>query len=399
MTLAEKIINLRKQQGWSQEELAEKLQVSRQSVSKWECGDSVPEIEKIVLLGRIFQVTTDYLLKEEEDITACEYNQEQDFPVDITTHYINFDTVKDFITTNSTLSLFFALGTSLCIVSPIPLIFLLGLSSAQIGFIAEYVAVSMGVIILLVFVASAVGLFIYVGMGLKKYEFIEKEFISLDKTSRQFVLDKKTAFEHTYLISNIVGVILCIVASVPIFISMLYFHDNGVAILFSVCFLLVIVAIGVFILVKHGIAYEGFEKLLEINEYSRKNKTNPIISVIFSIYWLLVTALYLIISFLSAAWGITWLIWFIAGLFHVILQQILSIILTLYMPKIKFTNWILFFSFTHKRTTYCYKYPHYNPRNCRSHKIRNHFSSSFNFQLIQLLYHCLVSLTILVIFG
>ena len=175
MTLAEKIINLRKQQGWSQEELAEKLQVSRQSVSKWECGDSVPEIEKIVLLGRIFQVTTDYLLKEEEDITACEYNQEQDFPVDITTHYINFDTVKDFITTNSTLSLFFALGTSLCIVSPIPLIFLLGLSSAQIGFIAEYVAVSMGIIILLVFVASAVGLFIYAGMRLKKYEFIEKE--------------------------------------------------------------------------------------------------------------------------------------------------------------------------------------------------------------------------------
>ena len=72
MTLAEKIINLRKQQGWSQEELAEKLQVSRQSVSKWECGDSVPEIEKIVLLGHIFQVTTDYLLKEEEDRTACE---------------------------------------------------------------------------------------------------------------------------------------------------------------------------------------------------------------------------------------------------------------------------------------------------------------------------------------
>ena len=222
--------------------------------------------------------------------------------------------------------MYFALGISLCIVSPIPLIFLLGLSLAQIGFVREYVAVSMGIIILLVFVASAVGLFIYAGMRLKKYEFIEKEFISLDKISRQFVLGKKTAFEHTYLVSNIVGVILCIVSSAPIFISMLFFRDNGVAILFSVCFLLVIIAIGVFILVKHEIVYEGFEKLLEINEYSRKNKTNPIISVIFSIYWLLVTALYLIISFLSAAWGITWLIWVIAGLFHVILQQILLII-------------------------------------------------------------------------
>ena len=117
-------------------------------------------------------------------------------------------------------------------------------------------------------------------MRLKKYEFIEKECISLDKTSRQFVLGKKTAFEHTYLVSNIVGVILCIVSSAPIFISMLFFRDNGVAILFSVCFLLVIIAIGVFILVKHEIVYEGFEKLLEINEYSRKNKTNPIINPI-----------------------------------------------------------------------------------------------------------------------
>lgn len=41
MTLAEKITNLRKQKGWSQEEMAEKLQVSRQSVSKWECGGSL----------------------------------------------------------------------------------------------------------------------------------------------------------------------------------------------------------------------------------------------------------------------------------------------------------------------------------------------------------------------
>lgn len=64
MTLAEKITNLRKQKGWSQEEMAEKLQVSRQSVSKWECGESSPEIEKIVCLSKLFQVTTDYLLME-----------------------------------------------------------------------------------------------------------------------------------------------------------------------------------------------------------------------------------------------------------------------------------------------------------------------------------------------
>lgn len=65
MFLADKIINLRKKAGWSQEELAGRLGVTRQSVSKWEGAQSVPDIEKIVQLSRLFSVTTDYLLKDE----------------------------------------------------------------------------------------------------------------------------------------------------------------------------------------------------------------------------------------------------------------------------------------------------------------------------------------------
>ena len=56
MILAEKIIKLRKQNGWSQEELAMKLQVSRQSVSKWESTASIPDLDKIVRLSEIFGV-------------------------------------------------------------------------------------------------------------------------------------------------------------------------------------------------------------------------------------------------------------------------------------------------------------------------------------------------------
>lgn len=65
MTLKEKIYNLRKNAGYSQEALAEKTGVSRQSVSKWETGESVPEIDKIVALSKIFSVTTDYLLNDD----------------------------------------------------------------------------------------------------------------------------------------------------------------------------------------------------------------------------------------------------------------------------------------------------------------------------------------------
>lgn len=64
MTLSEKIMNLRKKNGWSQEELAERLDISRQSVSKWESGESVPTLEKLIRISEIFEVSTDYLLKK-----------------------------------------------------------------------------------------------------------------------------------------------------------------------------------------------------------------------------------------------------------------------------------------------------------------------------------------------
>ncbi|WP_461614994.1 helix-turn-helix domain-containing protein [Clostridium sp. Marseille-QA1073] len=67
MTLGEKIQQLRKTKNLSQEQLAEKLNVSRQAVSKWEIGESLPDINKIIQLSKIFQVSTDYLLYDEID--------------------------------------------------------------------------------------------------------------------------------------------------------------------------------------------------------------------------------------------------------------------------------------------------------------------------------------------
>lgn len=65
MILADKIIEERKRIGLSQEELAERLNVSRQSVSKWESAQSIPDINRIIMLAEIFGVTTDYLLKDD----------------------------------------------------------------------------------------------------------------------------------------------------------------------------------------------------------------------------------------------------------------------------------------------------------------------------------------------
>ena len=65
MTFNNKLIKLRKANALSQEELAEKLNVSRQAISKWELGDATPDSDKIIALSNLFGVTTDYLLKDE----------------------------------------------------------------------------------------------------------------------------------------------------------------------------------------------------------------------------------------------------------------------------------------------------------------------------------------------
>jgi len=68
MTIADRIQTLRKSKGMSQEELADAAGVSRQAVSKWESEQSIPDLDKVVILSEIFEVTTDYLLKGIEPV-------------------------------------------------------------------------------------------------------------------------------------------------------------------------------------------------------------------------------------------------------------------------------------------------------------------------------------------
>ncbi len=64
MNFAEKLLSLRTQSGYSQEALAEKLNVSRQAISKWEIGATLPETEKVIAISDFFEVSLDYLLKD-----------------------------------------------------------------------------------------------------------------------------------------------------------------------------------------------------------------------------------------------------------------------------------------------------------------------------------------------
>ena len=70
MKLADKLIELRKEKGWSQEEFAEKLDVSRQAISRWENETALPDAQNILRISKLFNVTTDYLLNEDNEDRA-----------------------------------------------------------------------------------------------------------------------------------------------------------------------------------------------------------------------------------------------------------------------------------------------------------------------------------------
>ena len=70
MNIADRIQYLRKQKGYSQEELADKVGVSRQAVSKWESEQSTPDLEKVIAMSELFEVTTDYILKGIEPVSS-----------------------------------------------------------------------------------------------------------------------------------------------------------------------------------------------------------------------------------------------------------------------------------------------------------------------------------------
>ena len=73
MTIADRIQSLRKAKGMSQEELADRVGVSRQAVSKWESEQATPDLDKVVIMSEIFEVTTDYLLKGIEPVKTDDH--------------------------------------------------------------------------------------------------------------------------------------------------------------------------------------------------------------------------------------------------------------------------------------------------------------------------------------
>lgn len=314
MILAEKIMTLRKRAGWSQEELAAQLGVSRQSVSKWEGAQSVPDMQKVVQMSRLFGVTTDYLLKEElgEPEPA---QSEPDAPL----RCVTMEQAADYLSLRRAAAPKLAAATLLCVLSPVALLLLAALSDRPGAALSENAAVGIGLCVLLMLVAAAVAVFITCAAQVKAYAFLETEPFETAYGVTGMVRERRAAAAPEHTRGKVAGTVLCILSAVPLFIAVCL---NGPDLLYvgAVCLLLVLAGIGSAVFVSGGVYWAAMDRLLEEGDYARPRKRqNGVVGVVSSIYWLTVTAAYLLWTF-GPWWDAqpqdTWILWAVAGVLY-----------------------------------------------------------------------------------
>lgn len=320
MILAEKIMMLRKKQGWSQEELAEKMNVSRQSVSKWESGNSIPDLNKILMLSRIFCVSTDYLLKdelEEQEEVAEDGSREETEAVKV-----SLQEAKDYLKAAKRFMKQVRLGVVLCILSPFLLILLGDMTDFGVIRMSGDFAGGIGICVLLPMIACATGMFVTGGLKMKPYDYLEENQIELEYGVSGIVKEEKRRDETANRIYIVMGVILCILSPLPLIMG----ESLGVSLMMEsvlTVFLLVVVSAAVFLFITAGMVNSAYDKLLQEGEFSRKRKRGKKrAEKIMGIYWPVITVIYLLYSFISGEWWISWVIWPVAGVASGIIEAV-----------------------------------------------------------------------------
>lgn len=314
MILADKIMNLRKKAGWSQDELAAQLNVTRQSVSKWEGAQSIPDMERIVQMSRLFGVTTDFLLKDELESEELGSSEPES-----ALRRVTMEEASSYLSIRKADAPKIALATLLCIISPIALILLAGMSGVTYFGISENAAAGIGLCILLCIVAAAVVLFIRTGHRAADFEFLEKEAFETEYGVASMVKERKKEFSDQYSRLNTLGTVLCILSVLPLFASIAFFRAD-IYYVAAVCLLLLLAAFGCYAFVYGGVYSSAMDKLLEEGDYTRdKKKKSAVFGAVSTAYWLIVTAIFLYCTFGpngNGQPGTLWYIWAVAGVLY-----------------------------------------------------------------------------------
>ena len=263
MILADKIMCLRKQKGWSQEELANKMSVSRQSVSKWESESSIPEMDKIVLLSTIFNVSTDYLLKEdmkEDCLEKGEDVQSESQPV-----VLSSDEVYMYIKEATKFAKYVSTGVSTILLGFT--IFMLSTVGHlnPIFNISTEVSMSIGLVALILLAARGGFILLKAKVSKIMIKYGARDYITyLSAPDKTKVEEGKVEYQKVYLRGIACGVTLIITGVIPMIVGGMLNLSEPVIILLTALFF-VIANIGIHILIRVLLKVRIYDILLNSN--------------------------------------------------------------------------------------------------------------------------------------
>ena len=374
MLLSEKIMSLRKRNGWSQEELAQQLGVSRQSVSKWESMASMPDIQKIMAMSELFGVSTDYLLKDEleelpataiaadyavssvqsgssEPAAASTVGSTADSPDGDTASEsstddastsktvapklsVSLDTATEYLDAIARTSRPTAGAITLFILGPALLVSLATYSEDALYFDPMHISPDAmgiaGICIMMLFIAAGVGLLILQDMKLAKFKQLKEASLELQYGVEAAVRRRAESTESLRYVQQAAGVCLTILSAIPFLIASYY----GTGLTFALGFFVaaILVSLGVYLLVYSGILRDGYRVLLQEGDFSHDEKSNKRDSKsaalkyrpIARAYFGTITLLYVGYSFITKDWKSSWIIWPVSALLYHIIISILN---------------------------------------------------------------------------
>lgn len=326
MILADKIILQRKRACWSQEELAERLGVTRQSVSKWESAQSLPDLDKILQMSRLFGVSTDYLLKDEiEEIPGATVTEDTDRKL----RRVSLEQASAYLSIRRAAAPWLALATFLCVISPIALILLAALSDIPSFGLSGDAAAGIGIGILLLLVAGAVAIFIFCAAKASTFDFLGREAFETEYGVSGMVRARKQQFSATYTRLNIIGTVLCILSPVPLIAVACAGMTDAVCVA-ALCFLLFLIAVACTAFVYGGTCQGAMDRLLEEGDFRRQSKTKKSIKGTVSVvWWMIVTAAFFLYTYGPHGTGnprAGWPIWPVAGVLFAAVMAIVNAI-------------------------------------------------------------------------
>ncbi|MGE7624850.1 helix-turn-helix domain-containing protein [Viridibacillus sp. NPDC096237] len=246
MTFGEKLFQLRKEKGLSQEALAEKLNTTRQAISKWENGQGYPETEKLLMIGNVFEVSMDYLLKD-----SVEPSDDKNVG-----YYVSKEMAEGYLLSAHRVSKYLALGFFMIALSFIPY-FILSQDPARY------------IIPTIILATFGIGMFVSASfIDEDQYKVLKTESLLFDEKHLKELTIRYENLKKRYFVINLVGTSLFVAGILAIGIERRFINSGFLMPYYPIC--IGLIAIGIHIIIRTSSVLDAYKLLAKNDLYNTK---------------------------------------------------------------------------------------------------------------------------------